>query len=414
MKQFRIVAVALAAVGLVSTAYADGMEVTGKARVRMETMEFPAGANGQIDAINTGVELNMKWTPDPKVMFFFQPRFVKTMGGAGTGSAGACTAANNSGGTCDQAMNVHQAYATLMHSDKISYTLGRYEMKYGDELVIGPVGWSMTGRAFDGLKAHWTASDMIWVDFFYNKVTESGAVGSMDHNFYGIYFSAKPAPALAEADVYYLVNSDQTGSIDPKTVDRQTAGVRLKGATGAVDYRVEYATQSGKTLGTDIKDADQTNAEVGFKFGDSRVSAEYFSANKNYNQLYPTGHKWLGFADLFARRNIDGFVVHASHKFMEHMQANLDYHIFNRVDSATAVFGLAGNLAGNTGTAYGTTGTDKNVGSEIDLTLSCTKMKAMTWTAGYSAFMGGQYWKDNVSATNDKVNYYYLMATTNF
>lgn len=424
IRQLKILAVAASLLGLVSTASAQ-MEVTGKARVRAETMEFPAFANGQVDVINMGVDVNMKWTPDPKVMFFFQPKFVKTMGAASAAGTGAvCTGTNNSGGTCDSAMAVHQAYTMFTHSDKISYTFGRYEMKYGDELVIGPLGWSMVGRSFDGLKAHWTVNDMVWADLFYNKVTESGAVGNTDHNFYGIYIGGKNLGPIGEADLYYLVNSNMTTSIDPKTADRQTTGVRLKGAAASVDYRVEYTTQSGKDnsgfqpTNGDIKDADQTNAEVGFKMGDTRIAAEYFNANKNYNQLYPTGHKWLGFADLFQRRNLTGFVLHVSHKFMDHMSVNLDYHTFNRVDktatTAGAVYGLAGNLAGNAGTSYGNAGTADAVGTEIDLTLSCTQNKNLVWTGGYSMFAGGDYWKQNGGSTNDKVNYYYLMATTNF
>lgn len=423
IKQFKFFAVAAALVGLVDAASAQSnMEVTGKARVRAEMMS--EGEGGQTDFISTGVDVNMKWTPDPKVTFFFQPKFVKTFGVAqsltstSTSTGGVtttttttqCTSATNASGTCDPLMYVHQAYTTFAHSDKISYMFGRYEMKYGDELVIGPVGWSMIGRSFDGLKAHWTVNDMWWLDLFYNKVTETGTTAAMDHNFNGLYIGGKPVAGM-ELDLYYLMRDNRTANTDPKTEERNTYGLRLKGAAGAVDYRAEYSAQSGKTAGTNIEKADQMDAEVGFKMDQvygMRLAAEYFTAGIGYDQLYPTGHKWLGYADLFGRRNITGFRVGISNKWNDHMETALDYHMFSRVDDTVGAYALNGT------TSYGTTGTDKNIGSEIDLTVKCTAMKALTWMAGYSMFSAGQYWKDNRGTTNDKVNWAYVMATTNF
>ncbi len=408
IKQFKFFAVAAALVGLVDAASAQSnMEVTGKARVRAEMMS--EGEGGQTDFISTGVDVNMKWTPDPKVTFFFQPKFVKTFGVAGTNPT-TCLVGTNSGGLCDPAMNVHQAYTTFAHSDKISYMFGRYEMKYGDELVIGPVGWNMIGRSFDGLKAHWTVNDMWWLDLFYNKVTETGTTVAQDHNFNGLYIGGKPMAGM-ETDLYYLMRDNRQGATDPKTEERNTMGLRVKGAAGAVDYRAEYSTQSGKMAGTSIEKADQMDLEVGFKMDQvygMRLSAEYFNANYGYDQLYPTGHKWLGYADLFGRRNINGFHVGISNKWNDHMETALDYHMFSRVDDAQPIYTV-------TGGAYATVvSTDKNIGSEIDLTVKCTAMKALTWMAGYSMFSAGQYWKDLRGTTNDKVNWAYVMATTNF
>ncbi len=414
MKHFRIVAVALAAVGLVSTAYAGDMTVDGKARFRGE--QLTVGSSAQADIMSIATEVNMKWAPDPKVSVFFQPKFVKIMGQSPAG-----------GTTSDATMGVHQAYTNIMPTEKISYQIGRFEMKYGDELVIGPVGWSMTGRAFDGLRAHWVANDIIWLDVFYNKNVETstfaatgntGPTATADTNFIGLYLGGKPGGAIAEADLYYLILQENTpsGTGTDKEEDRATMGVRLKGATGPVDYRVEYTTQSGKdykgfqAIDGDIKDADQTNAEVGFKTGDTRIAVEYFTANKNYDQLFPTGHKWLGFADLFGRRNINGIRAGVSHKFMEHMSVMLDYHTFSRTDDTTAVYKLDGS------TAWGAnTGSSKDIGTEIDLTLVCSKIKNLTWQAGYSIFSAGDYGKANITGTTEtNASFGYLMATTTF
>jgi hypothetical protein len=420
IKRFKVVAVALAAFGLVSTAFADGMEVTGKARMRAEQHTIGTAATG--DWIGMATEVNMKWTPDPKVQVFFQPKFFRNMGTTMTGAQGA---AGVSGGTVDSALDLHQAYTTYMPTEKAAYTWGRYEMKYGDELVIGPVGWSLVGRSFDGFKGHWVFSDMFWLDGFYNKITETttagnpptGPTATADKNFYGLYFGAKPSAAIAEADLYYLVvqNNTPSGTGTDKTEDRATMGLRVKGATGPVDYRAEWSSQSGKdytgfqATNGDIKDADQLNAEVGFKFGDTRVSAEHSNANKNYHQLYPTGHKWLGYQDLFGRRNITQLRVGASHKFMEHMGVALDFHTFTRSNDTVGAYRLNGT------TSWGTTGTSKDIGTEIDLTVTCNKVKNLTWQAGYSTFSAGDYGKSNITGTTETTaSMGYVMATASF
>ncbi len=415
MKHFRFLAVALAAVGLVSTASAGDMTVDGKARFRGE--QNTVGAAATADIMSMATEVSMKWTPDPKVSVFFQPKFFKIMGG---------TTASTSGTLTDSALNLHQAYTTFMPTDKISYQIGRYEMKYGDELVIGPIGWSLVGRSFDGLRAHWVANDMIWLDVFYNKINETstattGPTATADTNFYGLYFGAKPSAAIAEVDAYYLIRQVNTpsGTGTDKTEDRGTAGLRVKGATGMVDYRVEYATQSGKVYGNfqavngDIKDADQTTAEVGFKIADTRLYVEYFTANKNYDHLYPTAHKFLGYGDWIGRRNVNGIHAGVNHKFMEHMTVQLDYFKFDRTDSATSAYRKS-DLTAATG-AYGTTGTSTDIGSEIDLTITCNKVKAVTWQAGYSMFSAGDYGKANITgAAETNASFGYVMATTNF
>jgi hypothetical protein len=53
----------------------------------------------------------------------------------------------------------------------------------------------------------------------------------------------------------------------------------------------------------------QYDIELGYAllFKNSRLSAEYFSVSEDFNQLFPTAHKWLGYAGLFKRQNIKGF-----------------------------------------------------------------------------------------------------------
>ncbi|OQW50389.1 MAG: hypothetical protein A4S09_00940 [Proteobacteria bacterium SG_bin7] len=401
MKQFRIVAVALASVGLVSTALADGMEVTGNARFRME--QQTVGNGGQADQLALSTEVKMKWTPDPKLTIFFAPKFVKNAGAA----------AGTSGATTNTTLDVSQAYTMISPTDKISYTIGRYQMSYGEEVVIGSFNWNMVGRSFDGLKAHWTANDKFWLDVFYNKITEVAAnlsapgTNQADTNFVGLYGGTKMAGPVSEVDLYYLVRQDKAITTGKENEDRNHIGVRVKGAAGMFDYRAEYGTQGGKKLGADIKDADSTTAEVGVKFGDTRVGVEYFNANKNYDQLYPSANKFIAGVNLFGRSNINGIRGKVSHKFMEHFGAHVFYSTLSRTDAATAITNHAG-------TAYATAGSDKEIGSDITVVLTCNKIKNLGWEAGYSMFSAGKYGENITGVVEKNATYGYVMANASF
>ncbi len=401
MKQFKVVAVALATVGLVSTATAEPMEVTGNARFRME--QLTTGNTGQGDQLALSTELKMKWTPDPKVTVFFAPKFVKNAG-APAGTSGALT---------NSVLDVSQAYTMISPTDKISYTVGRYQMSYGEEVVIGSLNWNMVGRSFDGLKAHWTASDKFWLDVFYNKINETTAglavptAGTTDTNFVGLYGGMKMAGPVSEVDLYYLVRQNKTIAGGQETEDRNHIGVRAKGAAGMFDYRLEWGTQGGKALGVDIKDADSMTAEAGVKFGETRVAVEYFNANKKYDQLYPSSNKYMTGVGLFGRSNIDGIRGKVSHKFMEHMGVHLLYSTMNRTDTAT-------NVTNQTGTAYAVAGTDKEIGSDIFIILTCNKVKNLGWEAGYAMFNAGKYGEGITGTAEKTATYGYVMANASF
>ena len=70
----------------------------------------------------------------------------------------------------DGSLNLHQATLRIAGA---SYWIdaGRFEMSYGDELVIGSVDWHHTGRSFDGLRSRIDV-DAGWLDVFATQVRE--------------------------------------------------------------------------------------------------------------------------------------------------------------------------------------------------------------------------------------------------
>ena len=55
----------------------------------------------------------------------------------------------------DAALGLHEGAIEIEHG-AVRLEAGRFEMVYGDHLVIGNVAWDPTGRSFDGVRLRWT------------------------------------------------------------------------------------------------------------------------------------------------------------------------------------------------------------------------------------------------------------------
>ena len=57
----------------------------------------------------------------------------------------------------DGPMDLHQAYVTLGNHKEfpLSFKVGRQELSYGDERLIGAFDWNNLGRTFDAAKLRW-------------------------------------------------------------------------------------------------------------------------------------------------------------------------------------------------------------------------------------------------------------------
>jgi hypothetical protein len=132
-----------------------------------------------------------------------------------------------------------------------------------------------------------------------------------------------------------------------------TLGSRVKGEVAILDYRVEAGAQFGKTtgeptaMGPTPAAADKTAFQVDGEIGVTpvkglRINAGGFMAsgddlttpeNEGWNELYPTGHKWLGLTDVTgARTNIAGGRGGVKYGGLEWLVASLDFHAFSRME----------------------------------------------------------------------------------
>ncbi len=374
----------LAVFSCASYAQADlDAKFDGSGRVRYENREnkdFNDAAQDRSSLTGMRYRLGVTLEGDEDTSVYIQTQYTDTWG-------------SNSGGLSLNQMSVFEAYLTHKISDSMELKLGRQALAYGDELILGSVGWSNVGRSFDAAKLKYKHS-LGWVDVFSAEVgvTPSPAP-TVRNNFSGVYASFTKFDFINVLD-FYAFRSVKLNGVD----DIIHAGLRAKSKLGSVDYRFEGTVQTKVT-------ANQMDLELGYTLSEDskmRVAVEAFTASKDYNQLYPTAHKWLGLADVLFRKNLNGLRLGFQMQATEKLNFKANYHMFMRNDDSVAV--------GWGGTNLGTVGTDKDIGSELDLVFNYKLGEKVGLLVGGSYFMAGDYLAAN-GGPDDQTWFFTQVAT---
>lgn len=394
---------------------ADGqVTLNGQARFRYEfanNTDLVSATSDKRDFVITRIRPSMRVSPSEQVSFFLQPQVTAGWGefaGTSLTSTNAAAGASTSASLNDPAIGVHQAYADYSPAPWLTLRMGRQELVYGDHLVIGNVDWNNTGRSFDAAKMRFEHR-YGWVDLFYALLSDqesslargTAPAAFTDAHFIGGYASSEFGDWLQNVDYYAFYRLDDTAS--PKPHNYVTSGVRIKSTPSALDYRFEATGQYGKLAGVNQRDY-QADLEVGYTFerlAKLRVAVEGLMASQNYNQLFPTAHKWLGAIDLFGRRNIMGGVIHLSAKPSDQWTVQLDAHTLWRLKTASGLFALNGTTAvGGTGAS-----TAKLAGEELDLSVHYQAHPMVGLTAGVSTFLPMGFVKTEVGSAKPLFGY---------
>lgn len=306
--------------------------------------------------------------------------------------------ASSSGGAVDALLGLHEGSLALQFGTAVRAEIGRFEMNYGDGVVIGNLDWHPNGRAFDGARLHITPQPgSYWIDAFWTLVNEGHAVsltgappnpgfGQADQSFYGLYAGLGPlldaAPTTA-LDVYALGRQtnnraalDAMGNPSEREWSlRATIGARLRYRVDVVDFRVEGALQTGRegalrAAGGGVFGNAQTVlagfgiGEIGLNLVENRLrlalEGNYGSGNasctglgctdsinEGYDALFPTAHAFLGYTNVMGQRtNSASGAFHLSARPIDPLQITLDWHVFVIPERAANV---ASNFAGQEG-----------------------------------------------------------------
>lgn len=325
----------------------------------------------------------------------------------------------------DNLTDLHQGHLTVadLFGKPVDLTVGRMELKYGDQRLVSPLDWSAVGRAWDGLllRARLPSST---VDAFVTNVKEA-ASARRDQNFWGVYGTCK-AVKDHELDAYVLGrdfgNEGQASEArgDKGNLSDRTVGARAKGKTGPADYSAEAAWQFGRKAGMPVR-AYAGALTGGWTFDGSwkpRLGAEYDYASgdtnpaddkvQSFDPLFPFGHSYQGFQDVFSWKNGHALKLSASGTPVPGTTVALDYHYFRTAQARDAWYNasmaaLARDNAGLSG---------NEVGHEVDFHVRTPVRGALKLWFGVSHFFASSYVR--AKAGGKDRDWAFLQATLDF
>ncbi len=338
-------------------------------------------------------------------------------------------------------INLHQAYLVLGDHKEIPVSLkvGRQELKYGDERLVGAFDWNNIGRVFDGVKMRWQ-NGWFTADFFTSHVVipQDGRFDTdNDHDWFsGVYAtSQKVSKTILEA--YFLARNVSPQAINdvpspqfpqPGARDIYTAGGRLKskpGELGGWDYCLEGAYQFGNFRDTRAgapttrldQDAFMIVVQGGYTFAEAwgkprlGVEFDYGSGDSNpkdghhgtFENLFPTNHKFYGSMDLVSLQNIQDAGVNLTLRPAPQIRLTLMGNALWLADTQDNFYSVAGaprgGLASTPGTGYGINPNyDKYLGAELTAIAGWAATRFMQLEAGYGHFFHGAYISQTWSA----------------
>ncbi len=359
--------------------------------------------------------------------------------------------------------DLHQAYVRLGDPKEFPLTakVGRQELSYGDERLIGAFDWNNLGRVFDAAKLRFE-NEKLWVDAFTGRV-----VLADDHQlnmpndydwFSGVYASTRALCPVQETQLFFLArNTDlqspaanaggapQAGG--PAARDIYTVALRVKslpGKLGGWDYSAELAGQFGRFRETAGARSGQNLDHEAFAahvagaytckdcWGTPRVGLEYNFASGDsdptdgkhttFENLFPTNHKFYGYMDVASWQNLHNPRLSLSLKPDKKLTVTADYHLFWLADTHDNFYTVAGARRGGVGATAGkgygiNAGNDSFVGSEIDLIATYTIKPYATAQVGYGHFFVGKYVDQTFAAPgfgSTDADYVYAQVVFNF
>lgn len=336
---------------------------------------------------------------------------------------------------------LHEAWAELgltdtsLKTQSLSLKIGRQELVYDDQRLLGNLDWLQQGRRHDAALLKYEAKDYLihlGAAFNQNKENASGTVynstpsgnytattngGSMYKSMVFLYAGKKmkrgTASFLFLNDHFSQYRIDPTTQAkiypDSNTWSRATTGFYLANnfnkvlLTASAYYQFGHNASGQKvsaellSLAAQYAFSKKFNAGVGIDFYSGGTSG---TTSKAFDPLYGTPHKFAGLIDYFYAANSFGkaglvnYYIKSKYKASDKFSFAADLHQFN---SASEVGGFA----------------TKNLGQEIDLVGTYSLTKQIGFEAGYARYFTTPLLTSpsvkNVSNAKPSANWAYLI-----
>lgn len=303
--------------------------------------------------------------------------------------------------------DVHQAYLDLgSKHDPVALRFGRQELVYGNERLVSRNNWRNTGRSFDAARLFLCATRWRVDVFGAAEVSRDPRRLNPYHDLgdiYGVYASFGRPRDNIKIESYVLRRSlpQATDRGVPVAEERRhTYGVRATGSAANSLYFIgELATQHGRLGDREIRAwfGSATASYVSSLGWQPRIHLELTEASgdssandsrsETFDPMYPTGHAFFGFADVFSGRNLRNARVGFEAQPVSKATIRVDVHNFWLSELQDGLYSPSLRLVVPPVVAN----RDSHVGTELDLTVRFRLSHRLTVGVGYAALFPGRF-----------------------
>jgi hypothetical protein len=327
--------------------------------------------------------------------------------------------------------DLRQAYVQFQNGEKawFSFRVGRQELRYGQERLVGVSDWTNAPRVFDGFRLV-LGTHRNHIDLFSASVVVNNPVAFDNHiggmNFHGAYgsFSSLVPKASIEPYVFWkalpLVRSEE-GTTGNENL--WTYGFRWTGKLPLnFDYTLEAAKQTGN-FSSDVIAAWAGYANFGYSIPKLKfhprflVQYDYASGDDRlkdgkagtFDQLYPSNHDVFGLVDLFGWRNIVQERAGVEVKPVKRLSVTADFRGLFLATEHDSLYSSTGSVVVKTPS---TGALHRDVGVEPDVSAKYQIRENITVGAGYGYLFAGRFLTEN--SPGSRASIVYTFATYKF
>lgn len=309
----------------------------------------------------------------------------------------------------------------------VTVRVGRQELVYGEQRLVGHVGWLNAARTFDAVRATFR-SPAVTVDAFGASVVrtlpDEFDTSGNGNRFAGAYVTASRLIPQGSVEPYVFWKRDVNQRGELGTVDalqHTTAGVRVAGRLPArLDYGIEMAVQRGSLGSEDVRawaghwqlreslpgpGAVRLVGEYNFASGDEDPAD---GVRGTFDQLYPTPHDKTGLADQIGWKNIHHVRAGVELTLLRRLPVTFNYHSWWLAESRDAVYAVNNAVVARvpTGAASG------HVGQELDVQVTRALTAQVQLAAGYARIFPGALLEETTPGA--AYRHPYVMVTYTF
>ena len=308
-------------------------------------------------------------------------------------------------------LDLRMAYADIGSARaRVATRVGRQELAFGDQRLVGHVSWLNTGRTFDGARVTYRSTPF-QLDVFGSSVVaiddESFNESDFDASqFYGAYgaLGTLVPKAVVEPYVFYRISRDVRSELGAMAdLQAATIGVRWVGGLPAgFDYNTEMAFQTG-SLGQDdvrawaghwqlrktlsARRGLRAIGEYNFASGDASPTD---GTRGTFDQLYPTGHDKYGLADQVGWKNINHVRAGGEVLARKGLVVSSSYHTWWLADAHDALYNAAGAVVARVARGAAS----RHVGQELDVLASYAVSPQLQIAGGYAHIFPGAFLRE--------------------